>query len=83
MRCHITGAHFAVSRPPDDIVPTNRELIEPADRAAYYREMAAFIRTQLSVETSAQVREELIAVAADYERLATHVEDSANKPMSD
>jgi len=45
--------------------------------------MAAFIRSQLSVVTSAQVREELIAVAADYERLATHVEDLADKPTSD
>jgi len=72
-----------VSRLPDDVVPTDRELIEPADRAAYYREMAAFIRSQLSVVTSAQVREELIAVAADYERLAAHVEGSADKPTSD
>ncbi len=72
-----------MSRPPDDIVPTERNWAEPAERAAYYRETAAFIRSQLSPAMSAEAREQLGALAADYERLATHVEDAADKTASD
>lgn len=50
-----------------------------ANRAAYYRQLAVTIRAHIPVMHSAQARDELSALASDYELLA----QKAHEPQAD
>jgi hypothetical protein len=50
------------------------EFAALADRAEHYRQLAAAIRTRAVSMKSAAVRDELTALAADYEVLAEYAE---------
>jgi len=57
----------------------SQELSFLADRANRYRQIAIIIRAQIPAMPSAQARDELFALAADYENLARE----AQEPKSD
>jgi hypothetical protein len=48
-----------------------------ADRADYYRKLASLIRSRGSFMKSPEARDELSALAADYEILASYAESTA------
>jgi hypothetical protein len=52
----------------------DEEFAPLADRAEHYRQLAADIRSRAASMKSAAVRDELAALAADYEILANYAE---------
>lgn len=46
------------------------------DRAAYYRQLAVTVRAHIPAMDSARAREELSALASDYESLAQQARES-------
>lgn len=50
------------------------EFLPLSDRAEYYRALAASMRARIPSLQSEEARNELGALAADYERLATYLE---------
>jgi hypothetical protein len=61
------------------ILQMSQERSILADRANRYRQVAIIIRAQIPVVPSAEARDQLFALAADYERLARR----AHEPKSD
>ena len=51
-----------------------------ADRAEHYRQLAAAIRARAASMKSAAARDELTALAADYEVLAEYAESLSSGP---
>jgi len=58
------------------------DLSTPADRAAYYRSVATVIRACVSRVKSVEARDELAALAEDYEILARYVDSRGPQPAS-
>lgn len=50
------------------------ELLPIADRPMYYRALAAVLRARVPFLQSAESRQEIAALAADYETLASYLD---------
>ena len=61
------------------VLDMSQDFLFLADRANRYRQVAIIIRAQIPAMPSAQARDELFALAADYENLARQ----AHEPESD
>jgi hypothetical protein len=60
----------------DFIALAEEDVAALADRAKYYRALAAVLRARVPLIKSAEARDELLGLAVTYEGLAAQVESS-------